>query len=347
MTGVTRLSTFCIDDLDEAYEKNPSPIGCGSFGEVYEATERKSGRKVAMKYMRNPVEGFDAQRSLFRELEILAKLNHPLCLSLCGFKLQEEEMSVAPAKKITVIRPVIITPLMRNGTLEDACKKRPLGWNETKMSINIFGVAAGMAYVHSKGIIHRDLKPGNIFLNDQHEPCIADFGISRADALNMTGALGTPLFMAPELFSEAGEDNGYTNKIDVYAYAVLLYRMFTQAMILDDNPRPIRSQQQLMMRVMKGARFRRDYTIPDALWNLITECWSDNAESRPSFAKIVKYFRDNVEEWAVEGTNIAELREYQERILKDIVLPDTDDEAGEEEDDFGDELLKEILNEDD
>lgn len=345
-TGVTLLSSFCIDDLDKAYAKNPSPIGRGAFGEVYEATERKSGKKVAMKYMMEPVEGFEAQRSLFRELGILAKLNHPLCLSLCGFKLLEEQMVKRGGEKVTVFRPVIVTPLMRNGTLDDACKKRPLGWNETKMSINIFGIAAGMAYVHSQGVIHRDLKPGNVFLNDKHEPCIADFGLSRIEDLNMTQSLGSPLFMAPELFSEWGEDNGYTTKVDVYAYAVLLYQMFTQTVALDDVARPIRSKEQLMMRVGRGARLRRCPEIPDAIWNLITECWVTDPRSRPTFVKIVKYLRDNVEDWALEGTNIAELVEYQQRVLKDLVLVDPDDGDAQEDDDFGEELLRDILNED-
>ena len=73
---------------------------------------------------------------------------------------------------------------MPNGTVADLLKKEREGnpdprWDATKKSICVFGVAAAMAYVHSKGILHRDLKTANVFVNDQFEPVIGDFGLAR------------------------------------------------------------------------------------------------------------------------------------------------------------------------
>ena len=82
-------------------------------------------------------------------------------------------------------------------------KNTEFEFNFARKLIIIFGVAAGMQYLHHMNIIHRDLKPGNILLNDRYEPYIGDFGFSKFTETkntmkqSMTG--GTPLYMAPEL----------------------------------------------------------------------------------------------------------------------------------------------------
>ncbi|MAG93041.1 MAG: serine/threonine protein kinase [Planctomycetaceae bacterium] len=89
-------------------------------------------------------------------------------------------------------------------------------------------IARGLATAHRAGIIHQDLKPDNVILNHAGVPKIGDFGLAKriADTLSADSAgslVGTPNFMAPELFR--GEPASPAS--DVYALGVSLYLMLT------------------------------------------------------------------------------------------------------------------------
>ena len=91
--------------------------------------------------------------------------------------------------------------------------------------ITLIEISNGMKYLHERGIIHRDLKPENV-------PRICDFGSSRSmpklhsksSKLTMTGKIGTPLYMAPEILK--GKTN-YNETVDVYAFAIIMYEIVT------------------------------------------------------------------------------------------------------------------------
>jgi len=89
-------------------------------------------------------------------------------------------------------------------------------------------IADGLAAAHRNGIIHRDLKPDNVLMTHQGIPKIADFGLAKRVAHPSNkglpeGLLGTPKFMAPELF--AGQPAGPES--DVYALGVTYFQMLT------------------------------------------------------------------------------------------------------------------------
>jgi serine/threonine protein kinase len=204
-----------------------------------------------------------------------------------------------------------------NGTLEAAVKdmlagKPRAGFGPTQLSKCIFGIATTMARLHARRAIHRDLKLCNVFLDDQFEPVLGDFGLSKivTDPLKMTMGIGSPICMAPELWSE---DDSYGNPVDVYAFAVLMYNLFESRMNFRPGEKPPRSPQQLMMRVAKGERMVRPEKIPDSLWRLIEVCWHQDPTKRPTFAEIVdrlKTSRDHV----FPGTDMNEYVKYQERL---------------------------------
>ena len=243
--------------------------------------------------------------TLLRSLNVQASLSHPGCLPIRSIFMPKNEGD----------KLIITTPFMENRSLHEVLKNNPDGWNATKKSVTIFGIAANMAYVHSKNVIHRDLKPSNVLLDENFEPHIADFYLSRFLVTDntMTIAIGTPLFMAPELYSDG--DGRYDEKVDVYAYAILLYQMFTDITVHTalDNGSTVRRPQHLMREVLRGARFVRDPAIPERIWNLITRCWAGDPKNRPSFEDITQELLDNLD-WAIDGTVIEELVEYQRRI---------------------------------
>lgn len=284
-------------------------IGKGVFGDVYLALDGRTHppREVAIKSLKADLSSKFQAKAFLRELRIMAGLKHPGTLELIGL--------VSPTST-TGNRAQIITPFMANGSVNAMLKAErrgtaPAGWNATAKSMLVFGVADAMAYIHSQEVLHRDLKAANILLNDNFEPVIADYGLARLQGCDLTMNVGTPLHMAPEL--RIGNDE-YTQKVDVFAYAVFLHQLFTDSRALDDGGGELRNVFQLLNRVEKGARLKRPDGIPEFYWKMITECWEQDPDMRPTFRQIVEAFQKS-DEWIFPGTDLARLREYQERVL--------------------------------
>ncbi|KRG02719.1 uncharacterized protein Dmoj_GI25542, isoform A [Drosophila mojavensis] len=86
--------------------------------------------------------------------------------------------------------------------------------------------AEGVAYLHSLTplTLHRDLKPANILLtNDNCTLKICDFGTAREIRTEMTAEKGTAVYRAPEI----NETMKYTEKCDVYSFALILWEVMS------------------------------------------------------------------------------------------------------------------------
>ena len=85
-------------------------------------------------------------------------------------------------------------------------------------------VLLGVNFLHKIGIMHRDLKPGNILMcspdSDNLQIKLTDFGFSSFFESQKT-VLGTPLFMAPEIFKRSS----YSNKVDIWSMGIIAYKL--------------------------------------------------------------------------------------------------------------------------
>lgn len=281
------LSDFTAD-IESQYNINPKELARGSYGVVNEAHRKKDNLHVAIKTLSESVD-LVASKYLLRELQLLATVNHPKCLRLISFTL-------SPV-------PKIVTPFMGNGTLNDVITKLNAGkpdpkFPPTKMMCAIYGICSAMQFLHDKSIIHRDFKPLNVFLDDNYDICIADFGLSRraAENVNMTmGNVGSPLYMAPEIFTD--EYESYTNKVDVFAFGVTYLQFFTKLENLNDKKPKFKSSSNLLMRISRGARFVQPETANDEQYKVYVQCTLPNPNERPSFEELCEYFEKTKEVW--------------------------------------------------
>ena len=295
-----------ISDFDKI-----ANIGSGAFGRLYRARERRTGKEYAVKILQTNLEDPQERKMFMREVEILASLDHPCVLSLRGFVPYQKQGDEA----------AIITEYMNGGSLQAVIKKEasgspPRGWNDTQKLIVLYGVAVGMYVLRSKNIIHRDLKPDNILLNDNLEPKVADFGLSKfvekGATMYQTVQGGTAVFMAPEIY----EGGSYDYSVDVYAYGMLVYCTLTGLTPFSDCATPFLISQ----RVCKGER----PPIPDYInesWRaLIEACWDHSPAQRPSFEQIVTELASV--NFATGSVNPDVFRKYQEkvRIPDDLIL---------------------------
>jgi protein phosphatase len=88
-------------------------------------------------------------------------------------------------------------------------------------------LAKALGALHRRGIIHRDIKPANLHLGDDGELRILDLGVAHSGdqpRASARGRVGTPSFLAPELF--AGAEAG--TQCDLYAAGVTLYYLLTR-----------------------------------------------------------------------------------------------------------------------
>ena len=118
--------------------------------------------------------------------------------------------------------PYYVMEYIEHGSLEDRLKTGfPM---QVDQATNLFKeIATGMMHLHRKGVFHCDLKPGNVLLDQDGHPRVADFGQSRLST-DETPALGTLFYMAPEQADMTAVPDA---SWDVYSLGCLLFSMLT------------------------------------------------------------------------------------------------------------------------
>jgi eukaryotic-like serine/threonine-protein kinase len=210
-----------------AHYEITSHLGSGGMGDVYQATDSKLGRSVAIKLL---PEGFshDTERvaRFQREARVLASLNHSNIAAIYGV----EE---------TNNRHFLVMELVSGETLADRIKRGAIPIDEALLIAK--QIAEALEEAHEKGIIHRDLKPANIKLTLDDKVKVLDFGLAKAyereqpnaalsnsptismAATNAGLILGTAAYMSPEQARGAAVDK----RSDLWAFGVVLYEMLT------------------------------------------------------------------------------------------------------------------------
>lgn len=187
-------------------------LGEGSFGAVYRARDEQLERLVAIKVLRAEAESEEVRGRFAREARLAAAVKHPHVVRLLDYGRTDDDA------------PFLVFEFVEGSTLEDQLARPvdPEQWTRW-----VRDVASGLAALHEAGVVHRDVKPANVLVHADGRAMLTDLGLARVegatfDGLTATGMLvGTPLYMAPELFQAGGEAGPAS---DLFALGCLAYR---------------------------------------------------------------------------------------------------------------------------
>ncbi|MEL6107700.1 MAG: serine/threonine-protein kinase, partial [Planctomycetota bacterium] len=189
-------------------------LGRGGFGIVYLAFDNTLHREVALKIPHAQLVNKRKTAELYLgEARAIASLDHPNIIP------------VFRAASTPEIPCYLVTKLIRGSHLGRWFKReRP---NIQKLSKLLADVADALHYAHQHGIVHRDIKPGNILVDEEDHPYVADFGLALRDAdiKSSTAYVGTPAYMSPE--QARGEGHRVDGRSDVFALGIVLYELLT------------------------------------------------------------------------------------------------------------------------
>jgi len=188
-------------------------LGEGGMAVVYLAEDLKHHRPVAIKVLRPELGAVLGSERFLREIEVVARLNHPNILGL-------HDSGEADGLLYFVM------PYVEGESLRARLEREPRLPLDQAIHITR-EVGDALAYAHGQGLIHRDIKPENILFQAGHA-LVCDFGIAQVasearEHLTRTGvAVGTIAYMSPEQLAGEGAVDGRT---DVYSLGCMLHEM--------------------------------------------------------------------------------------------------------------------------
>ena len=188
-------------------------VGEGGMGKVYEAEERLSKRRVALKVLRGELSRSEDGRRLFlNEMAILSHLDHPNVVRCLACTETDGQL-------------VMVLEFLEGKTLRDALTEHgAFPWPEAVSIAVQIASALDAAHGREPGVVHRDLKPENVMMLPDGAIKVMDFGIAKVLEVisgSTTHSVGTLQYMSPEQIDASSIDA----RTDLYSLGLVLYEM--------------------------------------------------------------------------------------------------------------------------
>lgn len=252
-------------------------LGRGTIGAVYIGHDPVMDRDVAIKTF-NPNLSASARlqhrQHFINEARAAGRLSHPHIVTILEASNEAPDNYLA----MELLEGRDLGTLLADGHTFSAEDVATLIWK----------LSDALDYAHKQQVIHRDIKPANIFLVNDHQPKLVDFGIARApnrtavqqnsdDApftLFRNNLLGTPNYMSPEQAS----GNAVDHRTDIYSLGAVMYEMLT-------GSRPFQSRDTNKLLQMISAKTppsprEVNRSVPTALSKIVVKAMSKQADQR-------------------------------------------------------------------
>lgn len=208
--------------INQRYALLPTPPRSGGMAEVYKAIDMQSDAKqVAVKVFKHGTLEEQVLKEAFkRETNALKELKHPNIVELLDAGIDAETKHYF----------LVLEWMERN--LQDMIKETsPAGWDEFAETIAL-PLLDALAFAHTRNIIHRDIKPSNILVNDDNQPKLADFSISKLKYWLQPG-LTLEEFVSKPYSPPDRDDGSYTYTRDVFGFGVLVLEALGNVNLFD------------------------------------------------------------------------------------------------------------------
>uniref|UniRef100_A0A3B4E5X0 non-specific serine/threonine protein kinase n=1 Tax=Pygocentrus nattereri TaxID=42514 RepID=A0A3B4E5X0_PYGNA len=189
------------------YLDNFLKIGEGSTGIVCIATEKHSGKQVAVKKM--DLRKQQRRELLFNEVVIMRDYHHENVVDMYNSYLVGDELWV-------------VMEFLEGGALTDIVTHTRM--NEEQIATVCLSVLKALSYLHTQGVIHRDIKSDSILLTSDGRIKLSDFGFCAQvskEVPKRKSLVGTPYWMAPEVISRLP----YGTEVDIWSLGIMVIEM--------------------------------------------------------------------------------------------------------------------------
>lgn len=249
-------------------------LGEGGMGKVFEAEERLSKRRVALKLLKPELAKSEEGRRLFlNEMSILSRLDHPNVVRCLACSEVDGQL-------------VMTLEYLEGKTLRQELTERgAFSWPDAVAIAVQIAKALAAAHRGDPPIIHRDLKPENIMVLGDGTIKVMDFGIAKVlEAMHKTTtqSVGTLQYMSPEQIDATGVDA----RSDLYCLGLILYEMLKGNPPFDSaSPRQLLNQQCTEPPPPLPEPVRR--SLPRGVERLVMQLLEKAPEQRPASAEAV------------------------------------------------------------
>jgi eukaryotic-like serine/threonine-protein kinase len=264
-----RLTGILIANRYRIIEK----IASGGMADVYLGYDLKSEIKVAIKILHESYASSKNFVNRFKsEAQILAKLNNPNIIKVYDWGEFEGLYFIA-------------MEYIQGKSLKEIIEKRGALNPETIVNYSM-QICNALEMAHNNNLIHRDIKPQNILITAEDKVKVADFGIAKSTAADITKTMnivGTAHYISPE----QAQGKVLDLRTDIYSLGIVMYEMLTADLpfrggsSIDISLRHISEQPTLPSRII--------FNVPETLEKIIMKCLEKNASNRyPSVTALKK-----------------------------------------------------------
>ncbi|GAM28453.1 hypothetical protein SAMD00019534_116290, partial [Acytostelium subglobosum LB1] len=252
-------------------------IGSGTYSKVYKG--RYIDKFVAIKTLRGNMTPEQIQ-GFRKECDVLSTIKSPHLISFYGSCIEDSQLSM-------------VVEYCSRGTLYKVLNTSfDFEWD--KWFRWMIQVVEGVQYLHNMNppMVHRDLKTLNILLSAEYNTKLCDFGLTRTMTMTNVSTLGmlrgTMAYTAPEIY----DGMLFNTKSDVYSLGVIMWelvqRCITGAYQRPFHDYPISMDIQIIILTSKNkVRPKLHEGCPERLKNLITNCWDQDPNTRPTTSDLL------------------------------------------------------------